>query len=87
LLLVAQEGPYTNERLVEGRYIQRDHSIREPKLRAYDKATGELIAEHELPANGTGSPMTYLARGKQFVVLAVGGSNMAPAELVALALP
>jgi quinoprotein glucose dehydrogenase len=87
LLLVAQEGPYTNERLVEGRYIQRDHSIREPKLRAYDKATGELIAEHELPANGTGSPMTYLARGKQFVVLPVGGSNMAPAELVALALP
>jgi quinoprotein glucose dehydrogenase len=87
LLLATQEGPYTNERLVEGQYVQRDHSIREPQLRAYDKATGDLIAEHELPANATGSPMAYLAGGKQFVVVAVGGSNMAPAELVALALP
>jgi glucose dehydrogenase len=86
LLFTGQEGPYANERLVEGR-TQRDHTIRDPKLRAYDKANGELLAEHDLPANATGSPMTYLAGGKQFVVVAVGGSNLATAELVALTLP
>jgi len=30
--------------------------------------------------------MTYLINGKQYIVVAVGGSNI-PAELVALALP
>jgi quinoprotein glucose dehydrogenase len=87
LLFTGQEGPFTKERLVDGQYIQRDHSIRDAKLRAYDKATGELIVEHDLPANATGSPMTYAARGKQFVVVAVGGSNLASAELIGFALP
>jgi quinoprotein glucose dehydrogenase len=40
----------------------------------------------ELPANETGLPMTYMAGGRQFIVVAVGGVNF-PAELVALALP
>jgi quinoprotein glucose dehydrogenase len=53
------------------------------KLRAYDKRTGALIAEFELPANQTGIPMTYMARRKQFIVVAVGGVGK-PAELVAL---
>ncbi len=57
-----------------------------PNLRALDKATGETLFEMELPANETGLPMTYMANGRQFVVVAVGARGF-PAELVALALP
>lgn len=85
LLITGQEGPVGSERSREG-HVEADHSIRDAKLRAYDKRTGELLAEIELPANATGSPMTYLVNGKQYIVVAVGGSNI-PAELVALALP
>ena len=56
------------------------------KLRAHDKATGEIIAEFELPANQTGLPMTYMHEGRQFIVVAVGARGHA-GELVALALP
>jgi quinoprotein glucose dehydrogenase len=56
------------------------------KFRALDKKTGKTIFEMELPANETGLPMTYMAGGKQYIVLAVGARNSA-AELVALTLP
>ena len=55
-------------------------------LRAHDKATGEIVAEFELPANQTGLPMTYMHEGRQFIVVAVGARGHA-GELVALALP
>jgi len=57
-----------------------------PSLRAFDKATGELVAEVPLPDNVVGAPMTYLHDGKQYVAFAVGGLLNA-AELVALRLP
>ncbi len=56
------------------------------KFRALDKKTGKTIFEMELPANATGLPMTYMADGKQFIVVATGARN-APAELIALTLP
>jgi glucose dehydrogenase len=56
------------------------------KFRAYDKATGTVIWETELPAGTTGGPMTYLARGKQYIVVPIGGREE-PAEWVALGLP
>ena len=56
------------------------------KFRAHDKATGEVLAEIELPANQTGLPMTYMHEGRQYIVMAVGARRH-PAELVALALP
>lgn len=55
-----------------------------PILRAYDKATGAVLAELPLPGAASGKPMTYLLNGKQYVVLAVGRDT--PAELVAFAL-
>ena len=58
----------------------------DPILRALDKATGETIAEIELPNAQVGLPMTYMHEGRQFVVISVGGGG-APAGLVALALP
>ena len=67
-------------------HIEADHTIRDAKLRAYHKQTGAEVAEFDLPANATGSPMTYFANGKQFIVVAIGGSNL-PAELVAFSLP
>ena len=56
------------------------------RFRAHDKATGEIVAEIELPANQTGLPMTYMHEGRQYIVVAVGARRH-PAELVALALP
>jgi quinoprotein glucose dehydrogenase len=57
-----------------------------PVFRALDKATGETIAEIELPNTQVGLPMTYMHEGRQFIVISVGGGGE-PAELVALALP
>jgi quinoprotein glucose dehydrogenase len=57
-----------------------------PMFRAYDKATGEVVAEIELPGKASGAPMTYWHQGRQYIVIAVS-SREHPAELVALALP
>ena len=56
------------------------------KFRAFDKATGAVLWETELPAGTTGAPMTYMFEGKQFIVVAVGGVEHG-AEYVALSLP
>jgi quinoprotein glucose dehydrogenase len=58
----------------------------DPALQVFDKASGELIAKIALPENANGALMTYLAGGKQYVVVPIGGANL-PAELVALSLP
>ncbi|WP_460239379.1 outer membrane protein assembly factor BamB family protein [Aurantivibrio plasticivorans] len=55
-------------------------------FRAYDKATGETVAEIELPAKVSGGPMTYSFKGKQYIVMALAEQNH-PAELIALRLP
>ena len=55
-------------------------------FRAYDKATGEVISEIELPGGTTSPPMTYRVDGKQYIVVVVGWEDM-PSEYVALALP
>ena len=57
-----------------------------PMFYAYDKMTGAVVHELELPANTCGNPMTYMANGKQYIVVAVGAQNF-PAELIALSLP
>ena len=55
-------------------------------FRAYDKATGEIVWEIELPGGASGAPMSYMVDGRQFIVVAVGWDDM-PSEWVALALP
>ncbi len=52
-------------------------------FRAYDKTTGKLIHEMALPAMTTGMPMTYMANGRQYIVVAIGAMGV-PASLVAL---
>ena len=44
--------------------------VQDPKLSAYDKATGKVVGEVALPRNATAAPMTYLLNGKQFIVVA-----------------
>ena len=58
----------------------------DPWFRAYDKKTGEVVAEIELPAQTNHPPMTYMHNGKQYIVMPVAAPGH-PAELVALALP
>jgi glucose dehydrogenase len=55
-------------------------------LRAYDKATGKDVGGVLMPARQTGSPMTYMLNGRQYIVVAVGGGGV-PGELVAFRLP
>ena len=54
-----------------------------PMFRAYDKVTGVVVSEFELPARQTGIPMTDMLNGTQYIVMAVGNRDH-PAELVAL---
>jgi len=56
------------------------------KFRAFDKKTGAIAWEMELPAGVSNAPMTYTAKGKQYIVVGISGRQY-PGELVALALP
>jgi quinoprotein glucose dehydrogenase len=54
-------------------------------FRAFDKRTGEQVWTKELPVGPAAAPMTYMYRGKQYVVVAAGGGLQS--ELIAFALP
>nr|AIF01698.1 quinoprotein glucose dehydrogenase (gcd) [uncultured marine group II/III euryarchaeote KM3_14_C07] len=55
-------------------------------LRAYDKFTGQDVGEVFMPTGVSGSPMTYMHDGKQYVVTAISGGGFA-GELMAFRLP
>jgi quinoprotein glucose dehydrogenase len=55
-------------------------------LRAYDKQSGKEVGAVWMPAPQSGSPMTYLVDGKQYIIVAVSGGNYS-GEYIALALP
>lgn len=62
------------------------------KIRALDKSTGKLLWEATLPFAGNATPATYEVHGRQYVVIAAGGSSMNPrgptgGVYVAFALP
>jgi quinoprotein glucose dehydrogenase len=62
----------------------------QPVFRAYDKATGEILWETQVPGGEqTGLPMTYLHEGRQYIVFAAAGNpaTRTPANLVAYAIP
>jgi glucose dehydrogenase len=61
----------------------------QPMFRALDKRTGDVLWETQIPGGEqTGVPMTYLHRGKQYIVFAAAGDPQAhtSATLVAYAL-
>ena len=55
-------------------------------LRAYDKVTGKEVGAVYMPAAQSGSPMTYMVDGKQYIVVAVSGGNYS-GEYIAYKLP
>jgi quinoprotein glucose dehydrogenase len=74
LVIAGEYGTFTNSAGVNGAL-----------LRAYDKATGKDVGAVYMPSGQTGSPMTYMLNGKQYIVLAIGGQI--PGELLAFRLP
>jgi quinoprotein glucose dehydrogenase len=46
-------------------------------LRAFDKATGKVIAEIDLPGRPNGTPMTYVAGGKQYIIVTLNEGRLA----------
>jgi quinoprotein glucose dehydrogenase len=56
-----------------------------PQLFAVDKATGKQVGAIEIPAKTTAVPMTFLHKGKQYIVFATGAGTST--SLVALTLP
>jgi quinoprotein glucose dehydrogenase len=75
-LVIAGEGQVTTT---------SDHP-RGAMLRAYDKATGKDAGAVYMPAPETGSPMTYMMNGKQYIIIAVSGGNYS-GEYIAFTLP
>jgi quinoprotein glucose dehydrogenase len=55
-------------------------------LRAYDKATGKEVGTVMMPAPQSGSPMTYMLNGRQYIVVAVSGGQYS-GEYLAFTLP
>jgi quinoprotein glucose dehydrogenase len=45
------------------------------KFRAFDKLTGKMLWETDLPAAGNATPATYEINGRQYVVVAAGGGK------------
>jgi quinoprotein glucose dehydrogenase len=65
-------------------------ATQDEKLRAFDKETGRLLWEVQLPAAGYATPTTYAVGGRQYVVIAAGGGKLGSKSgdaYVAFALP
>ncbi len=63
---------------------------KDAKMHAFDKATGKLLWEAQLPVPGYATPATYSIDGRQYVVIACGGGKIGSKsgdEYIAFALP
>ena len=59
-------------------------------IRAFDKQTGAILWQAELPFGGYATPSTYMMNGRQFVAISAGGGKSgrpAGGSIVAFALP
>jgi len=85
LLLAASQDPRDLGEAGGDHFVDRD-----AYLRAYDLNTGKFVGRVELPSNAYAQPMSYMAKGRQYVVVSVGNDHSEPErppELVALAVP
>lgn len=63
-------------------------STRDKKFRAFDKQSGKLLWETELPGVANATPCTYMAGGKQYIAVSVSGYPENPSGcIMAFALP
>jgi glucose dehydrogenase len=86
---IGPTGTLTTKTLVisgETGFSRNASGQRGATLFAYDKATGQVVGEQFMPAPATGSPMTYMLGGKQYLVVAISGAG-APGEFIAYTLP
>ena len=51
-------------------------ATRDSKMRAFNKRSGKLLWEADLPASGFATPAVYHINGKQYVVIACGGGKL-----------
>ena len=58
-----------------GHYTNADGD-QEALLRAYDKRTGEQLGSLAMPAQQTGSPMTYAIDGVQYLAVSISGGDV-----------
>ena len=72
--------------LGDSQFTTTDAHPRGAMLRAYDQASGKEVGAVFIPAPQSGSPMTYMANGRQFIVVAVSGGAYS-GEYIAFALP
>ncbi|HEY1337917.1 MAG TPA: pyrroloquinoline quinone-dependent dehydrogenase, partial [Bryobacteraceae bacterium] len=70
----------------DGQITTTASGARGAMLRAYDKATGKEVGSVLMPAPQSGSPMTYMVDGKQYIVVAISGGPYS-GEYLAFALP
>jgi quinoprotein glucose dehydrogenase len=70
----------------EGGFATTPSGQRGAMMRAYDKATGKEVGAVYMPAPQSGSPMTYMLNGRQYIVIAISGASYS-AELLAFRLP
>ena len=58
------------------------------KIRAFDKRNGKILWEYKLPAGGFATPISYEAKGVQYIVIAVSGGRTGkpPGQYIAFAL-
>jgi quinoprotein glucose dehydrogenase len=63
----------------------------DPHLHAFDSESGKELWNYELPAAAQATPMTYVWKGKQYVVIAAGGHGKLGSKqgdyVIAFALP
>jgi quinoprotein glucose dehydrogenase len=70
----------------DGQITTTSEHPRGAMLRAYDKATGKEVGAVFMSAPQSGSPMTYMVNGKQYIVVAISGGPYS-GEYVAYTLP
>ena len=70
----------------DGQITTTSEHPRGAMLRAYDKKSGKEVGAVYMPAPQSGSPMTYMVNGKQYIVVAVSGGAYS-GEYIAYSLP
>ena len=81
VLVVVSQSPDWWGDLSDNAFVEQG-----PYLRAFDLDTGAVLAEMEFPGNPNGSPISYMADGRQYIVFPINNDDWVP-QLVALALP
>ena len=65
-------------------------ATKDAKIRAFDKKTGKVLWQGQLPVPGYSTPATYSIDGRQYVVIACGGGKIGSKsgdQYIAFALP